>query len=225
MHYIISKRSKLVALSIFFFGVHMTVPYNANATEKLPDYVVLESLQDKNSGLRTASHEIKFPLNAADNIDINTLSAKFDSEDNCAGLAAPQIGIQKKIIVFAAPETPELKKWRPDFTDSMPKTIWINPTYSGQEDHGYHEDYEACFSVNGYAGIVKRFKKIKYSAYNTEGKYITGTAEGFIARIIQHEIDHLNGILFIDKVEPGKLMTMEEYRKKRQAALQDLTIE
>lgn len=203
----------------------MTIPYSANATEKLPDYVVIESLQDKNSGLRKASNEIKFPLTAADNIDIKTLSAKFDSEDNCAGLAAPQIGIQKKIIVFAAPETPELKKWRPDFTDSMPKTIWINPTYSGMEDHGYHEDYEACFSVGGYAGIVKRFKKIKYSAYNTEGTHITGSAEGFLARIIQHEIDHLNGILFIDKVEPGKLMSMDEYRKKRQDALQDLTVE
>ena len=78
----------------------------------------------------------------------------------------------------------------------MPKTLWINPSYEplGEE---MHEDYEACFSVKDIAGLVRRYKQVHYRAYDKDGKLIEGKAEGFLARIIQHEIDHLNGILFL----------------------------
>ena len=72
------------------------------------------------------------------------LEAKFDAEENCAGLAAPQIGFSKQIIVFAAPNDPVLKKWRPELTQTMPKTIWINPTYKKVGDNT-HEDYGRVF--------------------------------------------------------------------------------
>src|SRR5215467_4194606 len=159
---------------------------------ELPDYQAVDfNTQHFPKVLRTMAKKLTFPLTHQDIEDINTLEKKFDQEENCAGLAAPQIGISKQIIVFSA-DYLELKKWRPDFTQTMPKTIWINASYEpvGKETH---EDYEACFSVLDRTGTVKRYKKIRYSAYNPKGELQQGTAEGFLARIIQHEIDHTHG--------------------------------
>jgi len=169
--------------------------------------------------LITAAKALFFPLTAEDRADIQTLDEQYDSEENCAGLAAPQIGIAKQVIVFSAPEDPQLKKWRKDFTQTMEKTIWVNPSYEafGEE---MHEDYESCFSTADLAGPVKRYCKIRYRAYSVEGVLIEGIAEGFLARIMQHEIDHVHGKLFIDYVPEDQLLPVGEYRKKRAAALE-----
>ena len=183
-------------------------------------YVVYDYENDiKPEILFTEAKTLTFPLSQEDLNDIKTLEVKYDRETNCAGIAAPQIGINKKIIIFAVKDTPELKKWRPDLTQTMPKTLWINPSY---ENIGTdkHEDYEGCFSVKDLAGRVKRFKKIRYKAYDLKGKLIEGEAEGFLARIIQHEIDHVNGILFTLKAEKGTLFTIEEYRRMRKASME-----
>lgn len=186
---------------------------------ELPGYKAInfkENLHPK--VLRTPARELSFPLSPEDKKDIKTLETKFDREENCAGLAGPQIGIDKRIIVFAAPDNTELKKWRPDFTQSMDKTIWINPTYEGVGAEK-NEDYEGCFSVINVAGVVPRFKRISYKAYDTEGQLIEGEAEGFLARIIQHEVDHLNGKLFIDYVSEEQWIDVEAYKKMRAEAL------
>lgn len=187
----------------------------------LPEYTAVDlSTKQKPKVLTTTAAHLTFPLTPEDINDIHILEAKYDREENCAGLAAPQIGIAKQIIVFAAPDDPGLKKWRPDFTQSMDKTIWINPTYQGiGEDK--HEDYEACFSVLEMAGPVSRYKQITYQAYTPAGERVEGTAEGFLARLIQHEIDHVNGKLFIDYVSPENLMNVDEYRKMRAQAMKD----
>ena len=99
----------------------------------------------------------------------------------------------------------------------MLKTIWINPKFTGIDEAGYHEDYEGCFSVEGVAGLVKRYKKIKYEAYAADGTPVTGTVEGFLARLIQHEIDHLDGVLFTDIAT--KIIPIAEYRQMRDAAV------
>jgi peptide deformylase len=70
---------------------------------------------------------------------------KFDNEVTCAGLAAPQIGISKQIIVFATPDTPGLNIWRPHLTDMMPKTIWFNPTYQGVKVEGFMKITKVVF--------------------------------------------------------------------------------
>jgi peptide deformylase len=186
----------------------------------LPEYTVFDYLNNQRPQiLKVPSQELTFPLSPEDLNDVKILEAKFDHETNCAGLAAPQIGIAKQIIVFAAPENPDLKKWRSDFTQTMDKTIWINPTYEGiGEDK--HEDYEGCFSVLAMAGPVKRFQKIKYQAYTITGEPIEGTAEGYLARVIQHEVDHIHGTLFVDHVPEGYLLKIEEYRRKRAEAIQ-----
>ncbi len=185
----------------------------------LPAYVVLNIPKNiKPTVLRTPAQPLTFPLSVEDQEVIQILSAKFDAEENCAGLAAPQIGFGKQVIIFAAPEDPQLKKWRPDFDQTMPKTIWINPTYAPVGDER-HTDYEACFSVDDLAGPVARFKTIRYSAYTPEGLRVEGVARGFLARIIQHEVDHIKGQCFVDHVSEKELLPLEEYRKKRQKAM------
>jgi peptide deformylase len=181
----------------------------------LPAYLILnDSNKDDIAILRARAEPLRFPLSLEDKHCIQILSDKFDAESNCAGLAAPQIGLSKQVIIFAVPDDANLKKWRPDLVQTMPKTIWINPTYEplGNETH---KDYEGCFSVNHVTGPVTRFKKIQYSAYTLEGTHVEGVAEGFLARIIQHEIDHLHGHCFIDHVLEHELLPIEEYRERR----------
>lgn len=185
-----------------------------------PEYVVADIYGYIPSVLITIAKELTFPLNQSDIEDVNILESKFNNETNIAGLAGPQIGIAKKIIIFAAEENPKLKKWRNDFTQFMPRTIWINPSYEGIEKEGFNEDYEGCFSVKDLTGPVLRYKKIKYKAYDVNGNLIKGIAEGFLARIIQHEIDHVNGRLFIYKVPSEKRLPIEEYREKRKKAME-----
>ncbi|MBN8827405.1 MAG: peptide deformylase [Sphingobacteriia bacterium] len=188
----------------------------------LPPYVAINDENiDKNKRemLITPSETIQFPLSEENLEIIKILETKFDNEDNCVGLAAPQIGFHKRIIVFAVNASEELRKWRPDLTEGMPKTIWINPEYQGIGEEK-SEDYEGCFSVNNMAGTVKRYTSIRYSAFLPNGEKIEGTANGFLARVIQHEIDHTQGILYIHKANEGSVMTIEEYREKRKKAME-----
>lgn len=179
-----------------------------------PPYVTIKHVNDYNPILQTAAKPFVFPLSEEDQKDIQILIAKFDAEENCSGLAAPQIGIQKQAIVFAVVNSDALRQWRPDATEFMPKTIWLNPSYKAISDV-IHDDYEACFSVDGLAGKVPRYHKIRYEAYTTAGELIKGEATGFLARVIQHEIDHLHGILFIDRTNPESIISMEAYRQIR----------
>ena len=186
----------------------------------LPSYVVLNDPQDNRVDvLRQPAKPLTFSLSEEDQEIIQILIDKYDQEENCAGLAAPQIGFSKQVIIFEVPADPQLKKWRPDLVQTMPKTIWINPTYEPIGDEK-HFDYEGCFSVKDMAGPVARFKTIRYSAYTPEGEHVEGTAQGFLARLLQHEIDHLRGRCFIDYVAEDDLLPIEEYRRRRQKAME-----
>ena len=187
----------------------------------LPGYIAINDRKLKSEVkkiLRMEAKTLAFPLSKEDIVSVSIVEAKFDQEENMAGLAAPQIGISKKIIVFEAPDDKKLKKWRPDLTQTMPKTIWINATYTGI-DNDKRADYEGCFSVNDLAGDVSRYYKIKYTAYTPEGKFVEGEAEGYLARVIQHEVDHTMGKLFIDYLDPSECMDITQYRKLRKESL------
>lgn len=185
----------------------------------LPPYVVINDPDCQHREvLKKPAQEISFPITPEDQKIIQELEAKYDQEDNCAGLAAPQIGYNKRVIVFATPRDPIFKKWRPDLSDTMPKTIWINPSYKPVHPET-HTDWEACFSVRNLAGPVPRFKEITYEAFTLDSKKIQGVARGFLARIIQHEVDHLNGTLFIDVALQDQVVTIEEYRERRKKEL------
>lgn len=186
--------------------------------DDLPAYVDISDPDiTKRQVLLTSAEAFSFPLSSEDHRVLKTLEAKFDEGDDdekMIGLAAPQIGFSKRAIIIRLLESEEMKRWRPDLTDTIPKTIWLNPTY---EPIGSDTciDYEACLSVNDRAGKVERFINIHYTAYLPNGDRVEGKANGFLARLIQHEIDHLNGKLFLDHVKDGDLFTMEEYRAKR----------
>lgn len=187
------------------------------APEDLPDYVVINdneipSLQK--AVLVKPAAVVAFPLSDEDKNDLDILCAKFDQEDNMVGLAAPQIGIGKKMIIFATPSDPAYKKFRPDLTQTMPRTVWVNAEYKPLTADT-HEDYEGCFSVKDLAGSVNRYTRIHVTAKTPDGTDVGMEAEGFLARVIQHEVDHTNGILFTDKAIPQSLMSIEKYRQKR----------
>lgn len=182
-------------------------------------YIVInDESQNKatRDSLRKPAEPFAFPLSKDDLESINSLKQVFLEEQKIAGLAAPQIGIKKQAIIFQV--LPEIKKWRQDFTHPVSTTIWLNPSYQPIGD-GLREDYEGCFSVCEMAGKIPRFIKIKYTAYDINGDKLEGIAEGYLARILQHEIDHLRGVLFIDKISPDQVLTMGEYMRLRDAKM------
>lgn len=114
---------------------------------------------------------------------------------NGAGLAAPQISHPFQIVLFGFDRNPRY----PD-APAIPETVLINPhitVLSNAEE----EDWEGCLSVPGIRAKVPRFKKIRYQGLDAQGKNIDRTVEGFHARVVQHECDHLNGKLFPMRVK------------------------
>jgi peptide deformylase len=107
-----------------------------------------------------------------------------------AGLAAPQIGIPLQVVIFGVQANPRY----PD-AETVPNTILINPLITplgeSQED-----GWEGCLSVPGMRGLVPRFRQIRYQGFDLSGKPIDRSVDGFHARVVQHECDHLQGILY-----------------------------
>ncbi|MBL6990344.1 MAG: peptide deformylase [Bacteriovoracaceae bacterium] len=101
------------------------------------------------------------------------------------GLAAPQVGISKRVFVMKSGY-------------SIPLTILINPTVEYLESFGKKLSTEGCLSIPRKRVRVKRYKKVKFSYYNRTGKFVTQQARGLMATVVQHEYDHLNGVLIID---------------------------
>lgn len=118
------------------------------------------------------------------------------------GLAANQIGVLLQIIVVDLSTAPEEKKF----------TTFVNPVIS--EGEGSEVDEEGCLSVIEYTSNVKRFKKIKVTARDLEGKQLEFIAEDRFARVIQHEVDHLQGKLFIDRISALKRSLYKKKLKK-----------
>lgn len=182
----------------------------------LPKYVVINDPASKNKAvLRTPAEKVTFPLDIKTQEIIQILQNKFDQEDNCAGLAAPQLGYNQSIIILAVEDDEDIKKFRHDLTDTLPKSIWINPSWAPLTSEKT-TDWEACFSVADRVGRVPRFTEIAYEAWTPRGEKIEEKARGFLARLIQHEVDHLNGKLFIDYIPEDELLTREEFAKLRE---------
>jgi peptide deformylase len=109
---------------------------------------------------------------------------------NGAGLAAPQIGVPLRVVIFGVTANPRY----PDI-EPVPDTVLINPVLtplSGEEEDGW----EGCLSVPGMRGWVPRFRKLRYAGYDERGRRFQRDVEGFHARVVQHEVDHLDGILY-----------------------------
>lgn len=135
------------------------------------------------------------------------------------GLAAPQVGQSHQIIVVSISE--QVKAFRKNAQDAMLPTVFINPEYEVEEGVKESLDWEGCFSVESVTGKVPRFDSIRYKAYDENGQLFEGVAQGFTARVLQHEIDHLQGVLIVDRLVEG---TLRGHPKDMAALrLQDMT--
>ncbi|MFT3755839.1 MAG: peptide deformylase [Pseudoxanthomonas sp.] len=110
------------------------------------------------------------------------------------GLAAPQIALSQRIIVFGFEQSERYPGAPP-----VPRTALVNPVIeplSGEIEDGW----EGCLSIPGLRAVIPRWKHIRYRGYDLEGKCIEREAEGFHARVVQHEVDHLDGILYPSRI-------------------------
>jgi peptide deformylase len=139
--------------------------------------------------LRTAQKVLAF-----DTPELHTLVS--DLQDtmraaNGAGLAAPQIGVDLQVVIFGS-DAPN-----PRYPDAplVPRTALINPVITplGDEEE---DGWEGCLSVPGLRGVVPRWRRIRYQGFDMHGRAIDREAEGFHARVVQHECDHLWGMLY-----------------------------
>jgi len=113
---------------------------------------------------------------------------------NGAGLAAPQIGVSLRVVIFGVTRNPRY----PD-AEEVPDTVLVNPVITpiGEE---MEEDWEGCLSVPGMRGVVPRFRRLRYEGFDESGLTIDRSVEGFHARVVQHECDHLDGILYAMRI-------------------------
>ena len=140
----------------------------------------------------------------------DTMAAK-----NGAGLAAPQIGVGERVVIFGVTQNPRY----PD-AEEVPFTVLVNPKIV-LLTREVEEGWEGCLSVPGMRGVVPRYTKLRYSGFDEHGNPVEREAEGFHARVVQHECDHLDGILypqrmtdlsrfgFIEELFPGEELVDE----------------
>ena len=134
------------------------------------------------------------PVTAFDTPELHALIADmFETMHaaNGAGLAAPQIGVDLQLVIFGFGTS---NQRYPD-APPVPETVLINPTITPLDDVE-EAGWEGCLSVPGLRGVVPRHAHIRYTGFDPYGRPIEREAEGFHARVVQHECDHLNGILY-----------------------------
>ena len=121
-----------------------------------------------------------------------------------AGLAAPQIGVGKRVVIFGIEANPRY----PD-AEVVPTTILINPRLEplGEE---MEEAWEGCLSVPGMRGLVPRYTRLRYSGFDPQGRPFSREVSGFHARVVQHECDHLDGILYPRRIRDLTQFGFEE---------------
>ena len=141
------------------------------------------------------------PVEAFDTPELNALIE--DMQDtmqamNGAGIAAPQIGVGLRVVIFGVGENPRY----PD-AEQVPYTVLINPVLTPVAE-AMEDGWEGCLSVPGMRGIVPRYSRLHYSGFDQYGQPIDRLVSGFHARVVQHECDHLDGILYPMRIQDLK---------------------
>lgn len=141
---------------------------------------------------QTAASVIEFNTVELDELIVDMLDTMIQLKG--AGLAAPQIGVSLRVIIFGV----EANSRYPE-VESVPQTVLINPEITVL-DESQEDGWEGCLSVPGLRGLVPRYKKIEYRGYDQHGELIIRQACDFHARVVQHEVDHLDGILYPQRI-------------------------
>lgn len=123
---------------------------------------------------------------------------------NGAGLAAPQIGVSLRVVIFGVQENPRYPNAEP-----VPTTILINPKLYPIGDET-EDGWEGCLSVPGLRGLVSRHASLRYTGYDQRGTPIDRTVSGFHARVVQHECDHIDGILYPLRLKDLRLLGFDD---------------
>jgi len=164
--------------------------------------------------------QVSQPVDEFDTTELNNLID--DMRDtmaslNGAGIAAPQIGVLKRVVIFGNASDDNLDaEDNPRYPGQalIPATVLINPVIEvlGEQTLGM---WEGCLSVPGMRGFVSRPSKIRYRGYNQFGDAIDRTVEGFHATVVQHECDHLDGVLYPMRISDLTLFGLENELEKR----------
>jgi peptide deformylase len=123
---------------------------------------------------------------------------------NGAGLAAPQIGVSRRVVIFGVEANPRY----PD-AEPVPTTVLINPMIEVLTQLT-EDGWEGCLSVPGMRGLVSRYTRLRYTGFDQHGKPLTREAHGFHARVVQHECDHLDGVLYPMRLKDIRLFGYED---------------
>jgi peptide deformylase len=134
---------------------------------------------------------------------------------NGAGLAAPQVGVGARVVIFGVEDNPRY----PD-AEAVPYTELVNPVITPLTDE-LEDGWEGCLSVPGLRGVVPRWTRIRYSGFDPQGNPIEREASGFHARVVQHECDHLDGILYPMRVRDFARFGFTEVLFPDQAGVDD----
>jgi peptide deformylase len=140
--------------------------------------------------------EVAVPVSRFD-AELASLVADMDETMRAlsgAGIAAPQIGVSLRVVIFELKENPRYPHVGP-----VPYTVLVNPELTAL-DSAEEEGWEGCLSVPGMRGLVPRYRRLRYRGFDAAGAPIDRSVEGFHARVVQHEVDHLDGILFPQRV-------------------------
>jgi peptide deformylase len=124
---------------------------------------------------------------------IDDMLETMDEYDG-AGLAAPQVHVSRRIVIYGVRENPRY----PD-AEEVPLTVLVNPTITPATTE-MAEDWEGCLSVPDLRGQVPRFTRVTVEAYGRDGRRLRFAANGFHARVVQHECDHLDGVVYLDRM-------------------------
>ncbi len=120
------------------------------------------------------------------------------------GLAAPQIFESKRLIIVASKPTK-----RYPYAPEMPATVMINPEFTPLTDT-IEKDWEGCLSISSIRALVPRYSSIRVRYTDLDGQFLEVDFHGFVARVFQHEYDHLNGLVYLDRVENNQDIVSEE---------------
>jgi len=137
--------------------------------------------------------QVAKPVDQFDSPELHALLA--DMHDtmaalNGAGLAAPQVGVSQQVVIFGVGSNPRYPQ-----AESVPYTVLINPQLDPLDDE-MEEGWEGCLYVPGMRGLVPRYSRLRYRGFDQFGNPLDRSVSGFHARVVQHEVDHLLGILY-----------------------------
>ncbi len=162
--------------------------------------------------------EVAKPVDRFDTPELHALIQ--DMQDtmaslNGAGLAAPQIGVSLQVVIFGF----EKNQRYPD-ADEVPFTVLLNPQLTPLSDE-QEDGWEGCLSVPGMRGMVPRYTELRYQGVDQYGTAIDRTVSGFHARVVQHECDHLQGILYPMRIRDFRLFGFTDVLFPGQAVIDD----